>query len=181
MNVARAATILLLIGALLPLAGCKSGLTIGPWTLIQSSLLLDVDRIEVARTLSGDAQPTEHDPIVSGLLRVDLKSGRASLTDSCGQAHPMQLHAKLTDRLRRGISDRSWMVSRGRLRPQKGATGLRDYEMTVYVDGEPLKRICAWHLPARHALPGTLDTVIEIFDQAVRRVYPLSNTVNLIE
>ncbi len=181
MAVTRTASSLLLVLILLSVTGCKSGLTIGSWTLIESSLPLNAGKIEVTRTLSGDAQPTELDPITSGLLLVDLRSGRASLTDQSGQAYPLQLDADTTAALRRSISDRSWEMSRGRLKPRKDATGGRVYEMLVYVDGEPLTKPCIWHVPSRKPLPGTLDTVIEIYDQAVRRVHPLSRTINLIE
>ncbi|MDP7692957.1 MAG: hypothetical protein QGG89_14075 [Vicinamibacterales bacterium] len=177
----RKATNLLLALVLLSATGCKSGLTIGPWTLIESSLPLNAGKIDVTRTFSGSAQPTEHDSVTSGLLVVDLRSGRASLTDQSGQAYPLQLDADTAAALRRSISDRSWKVSRGRLKPRKDATGGRVYEMLVYVDGEPLPKSCTWHVPSRKPLPDTLNNVMEIFDQAVRRVHPLSRTINLIE
>ena len=172
--------LVLATAALLMQNGCKSGLSIGSWTIIQSSVSLDAGRVEVTRTLLGEG-PTKLDPIGSGLLSVDLRTGRASLTDSSGQAYPLQLSNDITAKLRRGIADRSWMVSRSRLKAKKDADPARAYEMVVFVDDEPLKRTCSWPLPAAKPLPGTLNTVMEIFDQAVRQVHPLSRTVNLIE
>ena len=158
--------------------GCQSGFKIGSWTIIEPKPPLDANRIEVVLRNANPSQPAG-DLVTLRKLKVDLVSGRASLEDWDGRVFPIELHPNQAKRLREGIANRNWRMSKPK--PPTNVNRWYVFGMSVFVNDEPLKPVAQWHNHPRKPLPKTLVTVMDIFDVAVRHVHPLSERVNLIE
>lgn len=172
-RVALGLTLALTLPALI---ACSNGIKVGDWQVIDPDPPIDVSSIEITRTLPAD----DNAKAGSQKLTIDTLNGRASLTDSDGSVHPLQLPADRVEKIRDFAATRGWLDADIES-PKKHTAPLTHYALTIFENGKPLKKGAAWPVPSRKPLPEGFTNIVEAFDQADRTVHPLSNNINLLK
>lgn len=116
-------------------------------------------------------------------LKIDMHSGRASITSLDGRIFPHQIDDKTLKQLDQAIAPGSWDI--GRRMPRMRAELTRFFEMTVMVNDEAYTRHPTLWSDADGAtqqkpIPEALAKVQDIFLRSQRVVHPLSEQVDLI-
>jgi len=170
-----------LVSGFVVLSGCQSESSSFTWPWEDEPLApLDAREIEVSRFEVADpSEPGEGRETIQH-LEVNLETGEVHFEDTDGTVHEFRFLTDPLERIRDALADRSWLVARAKYPPDLQA--VRMYELSVRDSGGRAGRPVRWVPPGyrEEDLPPVFSRIESLFDQAHRRVHPMSEAVNLV-
>jgi hypothetical protein len=154
--------VVLAFGALLALTGC------------QDQKIKSATNMEIKRVAPAKGEPKR----MSQKLTIDLISGKATFTDTDGATLEHFIEASELTKIQAAIASDTWRTRELDRSDYEGAKTL--YTLVVY-EGPEHNNSTQWTLPSRQALAPSIYLLMNSMDQSMRRLRPISDTVNLLE
>lgn len=154
--------VVMAFGVLMALTGCQD-------QKIQSATNMEIKRVSPA-----NGEPKR----LSQKLTIDLISGKATFTDTDGASLEHFIEASQLAQIQKAIESDTWRMRDLDRGDYEAAKTL--YTLTVY-EGPKNSNSSKWVLPSRVVISPEVQLLMNAMDQSMRRLRPISDTVNLLE